>query len=317
METILNVLPLTSEERAVFSAAAPDAEQIFLPNPRLGTAQNISLDKIARATVILGNVMPRTLSTNLRLKWIQTSTAGVDNYLTPGLLPEHTVVTSAAGAYGPSVAEHMFACLFSLMKRLPQYRDQQRAHIWRDLGPVQTLQGATVLLLGVGDIGSRFACMVRAFGARTVGLSRHPDRPVDGLDESWSLADLSAWLPRADVVANSLPSAPETYHILAADQFALMKPTAILLNAGRGPTVDGFALTRALLKEQLAGAALDVTDPEPLSPNDPLWDCPDLLLTPHVAGGDHLPTTIQAVVSIALDNLRRYVSGQPLRNQMR
>lgn len=317
MEIILNVLPLGEAQREAFRAAAPRARHIFRPTPDFpNSSGDCPPDEFADATVVIGCVGPEFLLKCKNLKWCQTWSAGVDPYLAPGAFPPGAVLTSAVGAYGQSVAEVMFASLLAVMKRLPVYRDQQRARRWADAGKVKTLLGSTVLLLGTGDIGSHLAPMVKAMGARAVGLNRHPERPVEGIDELHPFSELDQWLPRADVVAMSLPGSPETAGLMDARRLALMKPDAILVNAGRGSAVDGLALADALRAGRLWGAALDVTDPEPLPAGHPLWDCPDLVLTPHVAGGDHLPFILPNIVEIALDNLSRYTAGEPLRNRM-
>ena len=317
METILNLLPLTDAERAAFLAAPPHEDQIFCPAPRLSfTGETASLDKIARATIILGNVPTHMLAGSTGLKWLQTWSAGVNPYLLPGAFPQGAALTSAVGAYGQAVSEHMFASLLAVMKNLPAYRDLQIVHRWDDAGQVLTLRGASVLLLGTGDLGSHFAGLVKAMGAHTIGLNRHPNKPVEHVDELHPLADLDAWLPKADVVAMTLPETPQTVHLMNAQRLALMKPTAILVNAGRGTGVDNLALAEALQAGKLWGAALDVTEPEPLPQDHPLWDCPNLLLTPHVAGGDHLDQTVRNIVAIALENLRHFMAGEPLRNRV-
>ena len=317
METILNILPLTDEERADFLAAAPNDDHIFCPAPDLTfTLDTASLDKIARATVILGCVPPHMLTGATGLKWLQTWSAGVNAYLEPGALPQGAMLTSAVGAYGQAVSEHMFASLLSLLKRLPAYRDHQHAREWIDEGRVKTLTGATVLLLGTGDLGSHFAGLVKAMGAHTVGLNRHPDKAVAHIDELHALSELDAWLPKADVVAMTLPETPETIHLINAARLSLMKPDAILINAGRGAGVDCLALAETLKAGKLLGAALYVTEPEPLPGDHPLWDCSNLVLTPHIGGGDHLPQTVRNIVHIALDNLRRFNAHEALRNRV-
>lgn len=317
METILNLLPLTDEEQAAFLACAPHEDQIFFPSPKLSLSKiSAPPDKLAQATVVLGNVPAQMLAGSTGLKWLQTWSAGVNAYTAPGALPQGAMLTSAVGAYGPAVSEHMLASLLALMKRLPEYRDLQTAHRWIPSGTTLSLRGATVLLLGTGDLGGHFAALVKALGAHTVGLNRHPDTPVASVDELHPLADLDAWLPRADVVAMTLPEAPQTIHLMNAGRLALLKPEAILVNAGRGSAVDCLALAEALRAGRLRGAALDVTEPEPLPADHPLWDCPNLLLTPHVGGGYHLEATLRSIASIALENLRRFLAGEPLRNQV-
>ena len=318
-ERILNALLLTPAERAQFLAAAPGVEQRFLPlmdNSGL-TVPLSDPSAVEGATVVLGSLPPDVLAATPTLKWLQTWSAGVDVYLKPGALPDGAMLTSAVGAYGPSVAEHLFACLLALMKRLPQYRDRQRGHSWTDLGMVKTLSGATVLVVGAGDIGQRFAALCQAMGAHTVGLKRTACPPPAGLDEVHALDGLDAWLPRADVVALALPQTPETVHLMDRRRLSLMKDDAILLNGGRGSAVDPQALAETLRAGRLWGAALDVTEPEPLPADSPLWDMDNLLLTPHVAGGLHLEGTRERIVAIALENLKRYLAGEPLKNRMK
>ncbi len=250
------------------------------------------------------------------LKWLQSWSAGVDPYLVPGVFPQGAMLTTAVGGYGPEVAEHMLASLLAVMRRLPAYRDNQTAHRWEGCGVAKSLLGATVLLLGTGDLGGHLAAMVKALGARTVGLNRHPDRPADHFDELHPIGELDTWLPRADVVAMTLPHTPDTVHIMDARRLALLSPDAILVNAGRGSAVDGLALAEALRAGRLWGAALDVTEPEPLPPDHPLWDCPNLLLTPHKANGGPLDRTVRRVVALCLDNFRRFQTGEPLFSRM-
>ena len=151
-----------------------------------------------------------------------------------GPLPGGVRLTSAVGAYGPAVSEHMLAMLLAIYKRLPAYRDQQRAHIWADLGPVGSLAGKTVLVGGAGDIGRHFARLVRALGAqRVIGLRRSAGCPAEGFDEIYGLGALDGLLPQADVVALALPHTPETAGLMSKTRLLAMRPGAVLLNAGR------------------------------------------------------------------------------------
>ena len=311
MDVILNLLTLTKEEQAAFLAAAPETPQKFAADVPL-TAEDW-----ASATVVLGNPPAAALKGSPRLKWLQTRSAGVDAYTAPGLLPEGAVLTSASGAYGHSVSEHMLAMLLALMKRLPAYRDQQSRACWKDLGPARTLSGSRVLVVGTGDLGSSFAVLCKALGATTAGVRRDPSKPAAGLDLMYGFEHLDALLPSADVVALMLPRSPETDGLFDRERLLRMKEDAILLNGGRGSVVDCAALARVLAESRLWGAGLDVTDPEPLPPDHPLWAQPRALITPHTAGGDHLADTPRRVAAIALDNLGRYLRGEPLRNRAR
>lgn len=320
MEVILNFLRLNEAEREAFRAAAPEAEHLFRPvaTQVWNADPSASKEDLARATVIIGCASPQALAECKHLKWLQTWSAGVDPYMVPGVLPEDCMLTSAVGAYGPAVSEHMLSAALALMKRLPTYRDRQREGVWsKEWLSVLSFQDSTVLLLGTGDIGSHFARHAKALGAHTIGLNRHPDRPVEGIDELHLLSEIDQWLPKADVVAMSLPSTPETRHLIDSRRLGLLKNTAILVNAGRGDGIDCLALADILKAGKLWGAALDVTEPEPLPAGHPLWDCPNLLLTPHTAGGDYLDATVRRIAAIALENLKRYLAGEELRNRMK
>ena len=318
METILHLLPLTAEQQDAFRAAAPEDEQLFLPTHDRRGAADIPQDWRARTTILMGYVPPADLKRFPRLKWVQSWNAGVDPYLVPGVLPQGVVLTCAAGAYGPAVAEHMLAMLLAVYKRLPGYRDRQHRHTWEDLGPVQSLHGKTVLVGGTGDIGSAFARLCRALGAaRVLGLHRS-DRPAEGFDQAFPLSALDGLLPQADVVALVLPHTAETAGLMDRRRLLSLRPDAVLLNAGRGTAVDCAALAEVLSSGRLLGAALDVTDPEPLPPDHPLWDAPRVLITPHTAGGyDHMALTLSNLSALFLDNLRRWRQGQPLHGRMK
>lgn len=318
MDVILNFLRLTETEQEAFRAAAPEAEILFRPVPdQTRNAKTASPEELARATVIMGCVDPQDLAGCPRLRWLQTWSAGVDPYMAPGVLPEGCLLSSAVGSYGPAVSEHMLASALAVMKGLPALRDAQREHRKGKIDQVKSFLGSTVLLLGVGDIGSHFAQMAKALGAHTIGLSRDPRRTIPGIDELHPFSDLDLWLPKADLVAMSLPETAETMGLMDQRRLGLMREDAILLNAGRGSAVDSQALEQALKEGRLWGAALDVTKPEPLPEDHPLWDCPNLLLTPHTAGGDRMDITVRRIAAIALENLKRYLAGEELRNRMK
>lgn len=320
-QLIINCLPLNQSERREFLQAAPGVHQEFIVDTDMRQSMHWLIDVPqflrSEATIILGNPPAEQVVACPNLVWLQTSSAGVDAYLKPGVLPPDAMLTSASGAYGQSVSEHMFAMMWALMKDLPAYRDNQRLGRWEPRGAVLSPHGCQVLVLGTGDIGASFARLAKAVGARTIGIRRHPDQPVEGFDRLAGFDDLDALLPEMDVVALALPSTPQTRHIIDDHRLALMKSTAVLINAGRGDAVDCMALAQALDKDGIFGAGLDVTEPEPLPEGHPLWRQPRCLLTPHVAGGAHLPSNMDKVQEICLDNLHRFMDGRPLRNRMR
>ena len=312
MERILNALVLTPEQRAAFEAAAPGCEQLFMKDA------DITAGDLARVTVVLGNPSVAAVQAGGgSIRWMHTRSAGADQYMPAGVLPEGAILSSSVGAYGTSVSEHMFAMLLSIMKRLPAYRDQQHQELWQRAGTARTLHGATVLIGGAGDIGSSFAVLCKAMGARTIGIRRNVNKPAEGIDEMAGMDDLDRLLPEADVVALVFPRSPETDGLMNYDRIKLMKPDAILLNAGRGTAIDCEALARALEEGHLFGAGLDVTEPEPLPAGHPLWQQPRALITPHVAGGNSLAITADKIAAIALDNLKRYLAGDPVKNRLK
>ena len=305
-ETILNLLPLHEGEREEFEAIAPDAAHVY------ARSSTVTPEQLAAATVIFGWPRAESMKQAVSLKWFQTMWAGTEEYA--GFLPEGILFTSSSGSNSRSVAEHMLTGLMAVCRRLPAYLDSQRAHVWKDEGPMKTVLGGTVLVLGAGNVGSTFAGLCQGLGAKTIGLKRSVTGPVAGFDEVRPMDELDALLPQADVVALTLPHSPQTAGLMNTDRIARMKDDAILISAGRGSVLDQDALVRAMTAGKLWGAALDVTDPEPLPENSPLWDVPNLLLTPHVAGGLRLEITRRKCVEMAQENLRQYLAGEPLKN---
>ena len=305
-EYILNMFPINDTERAAFEALLPDAVWEY---PRRST---VTPEQLAQATIIIGPPKPADLVHVKKLRWLQSLWMGVDEYVAPGILPESVTVTCCVGAYRQSVSEHMLATTLALCRNLPQARDNQRSHQWVDIKKMRSIRNATVLVVGAGVIGGDYARLCKALGAHTVGLKRTVTGPIDGFDELDTMEHLDLRLPEADVVALIVPHAPETVHLMDARRLALMKPDAMLISAGRGTVLDQQALADAMNAGHLWGAALDVTVPEPLNADSPLWDIPNLLLTPHLAGGIRMEVSRKSAVDFAYANLQRYVNGQPL-----
>lgn len=317
---IVNCLPLTESEKAQFTRAARGVPQEFVGDSTQRGSMNWSarIPKEFRASVtaIIGNVPPEECSQCPRLEWLQTWSAGVDKYQRPDVLQPGSMLTNASGAYGQSVSEHMFAMMWALMKNLHVYAGNQANADWTDAGRALSPSGMTALVIGTGDIGSHFARLCKSVGMETIGVRRNPSVEAEGIGHTIGFESLEQALPYADVVAMSVPSTPATHHLLNADRLALLKPEALVLNAGRGDAIDSEALTAALAGNELRGAGLDVTEPEPLPADSPLWHEPRCLITPHVAGGNHLEVTERRIIAIALGNVRCYANGQSLDNRM-
>jgi len=241
---------------------------------------------------------------------IQSLSAGVD-WLLPKV-PPGIVVCRAVGVHDASVSEWVVAVILATRRRLLEFWDLQRRAEWnRDIAeatdgwqhPIDDLEGATVLVVGHGSIGRAVAARLAPFGAHVIGVARHPRNDARSADE------LPRLLPEADVVVNLLPLVPETEKFVDAAFLARMKQGSLFVNAGRGKTVDTEALLAALKSGRIR-AALDVTDPEPLPSDHPLWHAPNLLITPHIAG------TVSRWESrgyrFAGEQIRRYAAGRPL-----
>lgn len=305
---ILNLLSLTDDQRTRFIEIAGQNEMVFAPDGKYeGTDTNIDDELYEKAEIILGNPPFAPLKNNKVLRYLHTKSAGTDRYEAPGKVPEGTVIQGAVGAYGHSVSEHMFAMLLAIMKRIPGYRDQQENVIWQDLGPAKTLQDALVLNIGTGDLGSSFALLCKALGANTVGVRRDPSKASPGIDHMYGMDELDRLLGEADVLSLMLPGGKETVHLIDERRLRLMKKDAILLNGGRGSCIDCAALAKVMDEGYLFGAGLDVTEPEPLPADHPLWKQPRALITPHSAGGDHLADTAVRVADVAIENLKAYL----------
>jgi phosphoglycerate dehydrogenase-like enzyme len=244
------------------------------------------------------------------LRVVQSFSAGVD-YLLP-LIPPGVTLCSASGVHDASVSEWVVAAILAMRRRLPDFIELQRRAEWvRDLAepdhfsnhPIDDLEGRSVVVLGYGSIGRALAARLAGFGVRVAGVAQHP-RPDAVTPES-----LPRLLPDADVVVDLLPLTPATRKFVNAEFFSQMKPGAIFVNAGRGGTVDTDALLEAVRTGRIR-AALDVTDPEPLPADHPLWKEPNVLITPHIAGT--VARWEQRAYRFAGDQIRRYAAGEAL-----
>lgn len=307
-KNILVVMPVEEEHKKTLEQRAKGNQFIY------SSYDKVTPEMVQEANVIIGNVDPFYLQEAKNLEWLQLNSAGADRYVKKGVLPENVTLTNATGAYGPGVAEHMLAVLFSLQKKLHLYRDNQNQCEWQDEGAVMSLRGGTLLIVGLGDIGLYFARLMKNFGYRIIGIKRRLGQVPQDIDELHTMDDLDKLLPEADVVLSVLPDSKATRNIFNKDCFEKMKSTAILLNAGRGSAIQTEDLCEALIQDQIYGAGLDVTDPEPLQTQHKLWNVQNVIITPHVAGDFHHPETLYRIVDIAAGNLQRYVEGKELMN---
>lgn len=271
--------------------------------------------ELKSAHIIIGSISPNKISLAENLEWLQLSYAGTDAYTADGVLPKNVVLTSSVGAYGLTVSEHMIAQTFALIRNLSFYAKAQREHKWEHFPSVISIEGATIAVLGMGNIGGDYARKMKALGAYIIGLRKSNKDKPSYCDEQYTLDALHDILPRADIVAMVLPGTKETYHIINEQNIFLMKKGAFLLNAGRGNAIEENALIKALTTGHLAGAAIDVMEKEPLLQTSPLWDCPHLIITPHVAGQLYLKETLNRIIKIASENLSKWCLNEELINK--
>ena len=248
-----------------------------------------------------------------RLRWIQSSAAGMDHCLVPPVIASDIVVTSASGVLADQVAEHTIALLTGWCRNLPTFlRAQQVKEFVRK--PTRDLHRATVGIVGLGGVGRRLAQILQGFRTRIVATDLFPLDKPDYVDALWPADQLERMAAEVDMLVLCAPLNDVTRGMINADVLARMKPFALLANMARGPLVSTPALVEALQSGHLAGAVMDVTDPEPLPPDSPLWEMPNVIITPHVAGQS--ARRLDNMTNLYCENLRRWQAGEPLINQV-
>jgi phosphoglycerate dehydrogenase-like enzyme len=272
--------------------------------------------EIADADVFYGFPNAELLGAARSLRWIQSPSAGV-NYLQdlPQLVASDIVLTNTSGAHGPSIGEHTFALLFALTRRIPQSLEAQRQRHWGKAELYRTsreVRGLTMGIIGYGAIGRAVAQRARGFDMNVLAVDPHPIAAAPFVSETWAMDRLPDLLSQSDVVVVAAPLTSESYHLIDAAALARMKPDAYLIVVSRGGIVDETALIDALENGRLAGAGLDVTEIEPLPAESPLWDVPNLVITPHIAGDSSEKE--RRCIEILRENLLRYANGEALVN---
>ena len=260
-------------------------------------------------------IAPERVAGAERLRWVQTFGAGVEWLLTPTLRRrENLLVTNARGIHAQPIAEHVFGLVLMFARQLHRSVRQQAACSWNSAAlqaEVTTLGGATLGIVGLGAIGRKIATIAGAFGMRVIALKRTAS-VTPGVERVFGPGQLVPFLKEAEYVVNTLPLTPQTKGYFGTEEFLAMRSDAVFINIGRGATVQTEALVQALHSGSIAGAALDVTDPEPLPADHPLWAMDNVILTPHYAGA--YPGYVQRASAIFLENLARFVAGDELTN---
>ncbi len=248
-----------------------------------------------------------------KLRWVCTPSAGVDHFLKDGIPDDSVLLTNSSGAYGVTIAEHVVMVTLEMMRRKAEYNAIVRERQWIRNLHIDSIHGSRITLLGTGDIGRECARRLRGFRpACMTGVSRRGEDPEGLFDRTVTVDRLDGILPETDLLICSLPATAETDGLLNAERLALLPETARIVNVGRGNVLDQKALERMLREGKLAGAALDVFAEEPIPAGDSLWECPRLLITPHIAGNMTLDYTLEQIVGLFLEDLGNYAAGRPL-----
>jgi phosphoglycerate dehydrogenase-like enzyme len=291
-------------------AAAAMADLAFAP------AASALAEAIADADAVFAwrsdrELLPEAWPKAMRLRWVQSASDGVDWLLFPELVESEVVVTNARGIFDRPIAEYVMGLMLVFAKGLIGVMEGQRHREWRH-HQTEVLSGKRLLVAGVGPIGRAIGRAAFDLGMKVRGAGRTPrpgDEVFEGIAGTDDLADAVGW---ADYVVDALPATPATRHLFDARVFASMRRSARFINIGRGATVDETALVEALREGRIAGAALDVFEREPLPPDSQLWETPNMIVSPHMSGD--FEEWLEAVVRLFVDNLHRFVAGEPLLN---
>jgi phosphoglycerate dehydrogenase-like enzyme len=250
-----------------------------------------------------------------QVKWIHSLSAGVEKLLFPDLIESPVPVTNARGVFKRSLADFAILGVLYFYKKVRRLVESQRAHKWDDFR-VDWIPKKVMGVVGYGEIGRECATLAHGMGMKVHAIRRNPGRSADDplLDRVYGPEQLNEMLSRVDVVLAAAPLTPETRHMIGKEQFSAMKSSAIVINVGRGPVIDEQALIAALQSGQVAGAALDVFETEPLKPDHPFWDMENVLLSPHCTDRTENPDWLDLSVQCFVDNFFRYTKGGPLEN---
>lgn len=271
---------------------------------------------IFQADILFGSpdIPPAVLAQSKTLKMVHLGSTGVDRYMVPEFQQSDIILVNSRGVHGPTVADHAMALLLALSRGLPEAYENRRRKKWEaKASSIVNLEGKTAGLLGLGAIGLEAAVRCKAFGMRVIGTRRNAEKS-ELVDKVLPPSDLPQVLSESDFVVCSLPLTSETHHILTIREFSLMKPSAFFINVGRGAVVKEDDLVLALSTGKIKGAGLDVFEEEPLPVESPLWEMPNVIITPHSAGFDEEHS--KKTFNIFLQNLERFQQGRPLINMV-
>lgn len=270
---------------------------------------------LKEAEIIFGWPKTELLKKAENLKWLHLPSAGVDRYADKEIYHNQNIkLTNSSGVYGAPIAEHVFSMIMAHNRNLIDYAYDKQQKKWERKNEIKDFFNSTVGILGLGDIGSTIAKRAKCWGAEVLALKRTMVEFPDYVDKIYLNEDLDKLLKQSDYVIISLPGTPETEGIIGRKELSLMKDSAFIVNIGRGSLIKQDELIKALKNNQIGGAGLDVTDPEPLPQDSEIWELDNVILTPHTSGFS--PTNDKRRFEIFKDNLKRYLNNEELFNKV-
>lgn len=316
---IVLTVALSDELKSAIEAISPhiklmDASEVSRARYMDDPVSQKKLDTmLSDAEIIFGPVQAKGLIARApKLKWIQFASAGADRFLLPEIVESKVVLTSVSGIHATPIGEFVMELMLMFVKKAPLCFEMKQKKEWQRFSPT-VLRGKTVGIIGLGAIGQEVARLSKAFGMKVIATRRstrsNHARNVDVLLPSEKLPRL---LSESDFIVLSLPLTPETRKLIGSEELRMMKPTAYIINIGRGPLIDEPALVQALKENRIAGAGLDVFTVEPLPEDSPIWDLPNVIFSPHTSGG--MEDYLGKASEIFCQNLRRYLDGKKLIN---
>jgi phosphoglycerate dehydrogenase-like enzyme len=303
--TIIVTGALSPDDQTEVREAAGDREVLFVS--QLADAG----ETIGHAVAIAGTLSGAQLDSAKELQWVHSWAAGANSDLIPEMITSPVTLTSSVGNGAVPLAEHSMLLMMMLNRNVARWSKAQAEHRW-DRFTHGELKGATLGIVGLGHAGADLALKARAFHMRVLGVRRRAQLPVEGVDRVFAQDELLEMLPECDFVVVTAPITPGTTSMFGEAEFQAMKPRSFFICISRGGIADDAALLRALEGGWIAGAGLDAHGIEPLPPESPFWDLPNVIVTPH--NGATTAGTARRGVEIYLENLRRFVAGEPLVN---
>lgn len=275
----------------------------------------LTMDMIKKAEVIFGWPSKELIIQAEKLRWLHLPSAGVDKYADKSIYRQDDIIlTNSSGVYGTPISEHVIGLILAFNRNLHLHIRSQIRGNWNKRVQAREFYGSTVGIVGLGDIGRKVAISSKALGARVIAVKRNPDKALECVDELYNEEGIDKLVEQSDYLVLCLPDTPKTRGIISKERIDKMKKDAFIVNIGRGSAIDQDALVNALEESRIAGAGLDVTTPEPLPEDSPLWNMSNVIITSHTSGFS--PRNPDRIFKVFIENLNSYIEKDPLKNKV-